>query len=565
MRRLLLRVEVLVVAIVAVCLAVLAASSKAPARPNLEFTAGPGDTLTLSNSKEGSAILTLGGMRPGDFVTDTVTLGNTGTIPGDLTLSSSNLVDAPGPGGGVLSGELDLRVRDVTSAGAPVTVYNGKIGAVAPTALGSLAAGDSRVYEFRVSFPDTGPGVENPYQGSSLSIQFDWTAFNPDSGGDTTPPETTITSAPPSLSAGADATFAFSADEPGSTFECSLDGGAFAACSTPTTYTGLAGGAHTFRVRATDTADNTDGTPASHSWSIDLRAPSKPRSFAGSNKDGRLVLTWKAASDNVAVGAYLVYADGSLVKTLGASARSVSLGTFRTSDSRAFRVAARDTVGNVGAKTHALVIVPRVKNLTVADADARLETRGLEAGTVSYAYSSSIASGRVIRAERSGLVPRSTYVGLRVSQGPEPRTPTSTPPPPTSPPSFYTPPTGGTPTGVPSGTASPTAPANGPTSAPSGSGDPELAANGSSSTGSDDVQPESFAPSREEEASGLRRLLGLGLLGGAFLAAGAVALRARGPRVPKTPAQEIVEPLLFWDQRLARTVSGALRRLLARR
>src|SRR5918992_5628934 len=118
MRRAFLRLEVLVVLIVAACLAALAASSKPAERVDLELAAGPGDTLTLSNSKEGSAVLTLGGMRPGDSVTDTVTLGNTGTIPGDLTLSTSNLVDSPGSGGGALSGELDLRIRDITNAGS---------------------------------------------------------------------------------------------------------------------------------------------------------------------------------------------------------------------------------------------------------------------------------------------------------------------------------------------------------------------------------------------------------------------------------------------------------------
>jgi hypothetical protein len=555
MRRLFLRLEVLVIVIVAGCLAVLAASSKAPAQPDLELTAGPGDVLTLSNSKEGSAVLTLAGMRPGDSVSDTVTLGNSGTIPGDFSFETSNLVDAPGAGGGALSGELDLRVRDVTNGGSPVTVYDGKIAALGPTDLGALAAGDSRVYEFRVSFPDAGPGAEDAYQGSSMSIQFDWTAFNPDNGGDTTPPETTITSAPPSLSASANTIFAFSADEPGSTFECSLDGNAFAACSTPTTYTGLAGGAHTFDVRATDAADNTDGTPARRSWTIDVQAPSKPKSFAGANKNGRLVFTWKAASDNIAVGAYLVYANGNLVNTVGASSRSASLGTFRRSDSRSFQVAARDTAGNVGTKTSALVIVPRVKNLTVADAHARLKARGLEAGTTSYAYSSSIASGRVIRAERSGVVPKSAYVGLRVSRGAEPRTPSTTASPaaptytpPASPPA---PSSSGDTTSYPS-PGTPAATGTPPEVSPDAPGNPA------------DVEPESFVPGEEESGpSGLRRLLGLGLLGGAFLAAGAVALRARGPRV-KAPEQAIVEPLMFWDQRLARTLSAAVRRLIAR-
>src|SRR6266540_4668007 len=265
-----LRLEVLALSVVAICLAVLSSSST-PARADLELTSGPGDSLTLSNDKEGAAILSLDEMRPGDSVTDTVTLGNTGTVPGDLSLSTSNLLDTPGAGGGALSGNLDLVLRDITNTGSPLMVFSGKIGALTPFGLGTLAAGASRVYEFRVSFPDAGAGAENAFQGSAVSIQFDWTAVNNDA--DTDPPETTITAGPASLSASPEATFAFTSDESGSTFECSLDGSAFAACSSPAAYTGLGDGAHTFHVRATDSSPNPDATPAGASWTIDATAP----------------------------------------------------------------------------------------------------------------------------------------------------------------------------------------------------------------------------------------------------------------------------------------------------
>jgi hypothetical protein len=44
-------------------------------------------------------------------------------------------------------------------------------------------------------------------------------------------------------------------------------------CSSPQSYASLSDGAHTFHVRAVDRAGNTDGSPATYSWSIDTSAP----------------------------------------------------------------------------------------------------------------------------------------------------------------------------------------------------------------------------------------------------------------------------------------------------
>jgi hypothetical protein len=898
MRRLFLRLEVLAVVVVAICLAVLSGAQKPSRAVQLELASGPGGSLTLSNDREGSAILSLGGMRPGDSVSDTVMLGNTGTLDGDLSLSTSNLVDNPGAGGGGLSGELDLRIRDVTNAGSPATVYDGKLDALAPTALGTFAAGASRVYEFRVSFPDAGPGAENAYQGSAMSVQFDWTAVN--NGPDVDPPETTITSGPSGLTASAGATFTFTSDEPGSTFECSLDGGGFSSCTSPATFNGLVDGAHTIDVRATDAASNTDPTPDNAAWTVDATAPNvsladpgspvsgtvtlnpsaddgsgsgvaslivqrslggagtwttigtswntngladgtydlraratdnagnaansavrtvvvdntapalvssspadgelvatagslavtanenlsgianaeldgsaapapvvagptvtytvafadgphtltgdlvdaagnsrtieihftawalaaadypwieknsfpsssmsltatngegvisvpagawsgapagdwlvvridprpaaavgsgfetagdiydvtahwaladtavhtfskalnltlpgagtvvpatfeggawrtieripsgtslpsgwtdgfyksgsavhiltkhlstfsllkdvqvpgKPGAFSGIKRNGHLVLKWKAARDNSGVGAYLVYAKGALVKTLAGSARSADMGSFNTSDSRSFQVAARDEAGNVGPKTRAVVVIPALKKLTLAQAQARLTARGLRRGALRYVFSSTVAAGRIVSAP-SGVVFKGSAVALTVSKGPTGSN--YTPPPPTTSSgggasgfggygtggttggsSFAGTTSGGTSSGGSTPTASTTgAPGGGSVTPTSGTG-------GSETVGG--VEPESFTPG-DADPSGLRRLLGLGLLGGAFLAAGAVALRARRPRLPRADEAAVTEPLLFWDQRVFRAVTSSVRRVTAR-
>ncbi len=91
---------------------------------------------------------------------------------------------------------------------------------------------------------------------------------------DTSSPDTIIDSTPPALSNSNSAPFTYHSTEAGSTFACSLDGAAFTSCaSAGKTYSGLAQGSHTFQVGATDIAGNTDATPASFTWLIDLTAP----------------------------------------------------------------------------------------------------------------------------------------------------------------------------------------------------------------------------------------------------------------------------------------------------
>jgi hypothetical protein len=77
---------------------------------------------------------------------------------------------------------------------------------------------------------------------------------------DTTPPETTITGVTGPVNN--KLTFAFTASETGSTFQCKLDNGSFASCGSPFTTGALSSGSHTFQVRAADALGNTDQTPA---------------------------------------------------------------------------------------------------------------------------------------------------------------------------------------------------------------------------------------------------------------------------------------------------------------
>jgi NHL repeat len=85
-------------------------------------------------------------------------------------------------------------------------------------------------------------------------------------------PDTTVLTGPPALSGSTSATFTFQANEPGSTYQCKLDGGVYAACTSPKTYNGLAETSHTFSVKATDTLSN-PGNPTVYPWTVDVTPP----------------------------------------------------------------------------------------------------------------------------------------------------------------------------------------------------------------------------------------------------------------------------------------------------
>ena len=95
----------------------------------------------------------------------------------------------------------------------------------------------------------------------TLDVTVDTTAPNTTAGG----PTGAIDTASPS--------FTFSSSEGSSTFECREDGtGSWSACSSPYQVTWSQGG-HSFEVRATDQAGNTDATPASRAFTVDTVDP----------------------------------------------------------------------------------------------------------------------------------------------------------------------------------------------------------------------------------------------------------------------------------------------------
>jgi hypothetical protein len=85
--------------------------------------------------------------------------------------------------------------------------------------------------------------------------------------------QTTVTGGPPAFTNATTAALTFTSDDPWARFECRLDGGPFAPCSSPKSYSSVAEGSHLFRVRAIDRDSLADPTPATRSWIVDTTPP----------------------------------------------------------------------------------------------------------------------------------------------------------------------------------------------------------------------------------------------------------------------------------------------------
>jgi hypothetical protein len=88
---------------------------------------------------------------------------------------------------------------------------------------------------------------------------------------DTVNPVVTLTNKPPSPTNQVIASFTFSSNNAGSTYECKLDGPSFSACASPLLFTSLGDGSHTFSVRATSLGNT--GPTTEYTWIVDTFAP----------------------------------------------------------------------------------------------------------------------------------------------------------------------------------------------------------------------------------------------------------------------------------------------------
>jgi hypothetical protein len=198
-------------------------------------------------------------------------------------------------------------------------------------------------------------------------------------------PDTVIDSAPAPSTNSKTATFAFHATQPGATFMCTLDGGAPQSCTSPTTYSQLADGSHTFSVDAR-TAAGADPTAATSAWTIDTVAPSPPSALKASAPSSALVnLSWTAATDNRGVASNAILRNGSVVATVDGNATSYSDTTVSAGTTYTFQVVALDAAGNQSSPSNtATVTTPGAAPPVFAD---NFEAGNLSAWTSSAGLS----------------------------------------------------------------------------------------------------------------------------------------------------------------------------------
>ncbi len=210
---------------------------------------------------------------------------------------------------------------------------------------------------------------------------------------DTAAPDTFITSTPSPVSGSTTGAFAFTgADGSGSgvsAFECRLDSGAWATCTSPQSYTGLADGSHTVEVRAIDAAGNADATPASYTWTVDTSTPdtsisSHPAAASGSTTAAFTFSGSDGGSGSIAF--YECQLDGGAWNVCTAPKQFTGL----ADGSHTFAVRATDAGGNTdatpatytwtvdtGAPTTSLTSVPPARS---ADASPSLSFTGADSG-----------------------------------------------------------------------------------------------------------------------------------------------------------------------------------------
>ncbi len=111
---------------------------------------------------------------PGDTVTGTATVQNSGDAPGRFTFGVEQPAGARPIAGNALAKAMHVTVTDVTDPGAPQRVYRGRLCDLTGLDLGVFAAGVTRTYRLELSMP---AGVSHAGASAPLDVSFGWTVI----------------------------------------------------------------------------------------------------------------------------------------------------------------------------------------------------------------------------------------------------------------------------------------------------------------------------------------------------------------------------------------------------
>lgn len=161
---------------------------------------------------------------------------------------------------------------------------------------------------------------------------------------DTVAPQTTIESGPPALGNETTASFTYSGNEDGVSFECRLDEGGYLPCPpSGVAYSQLSHGLHTFYVRAIDQAGNVDPSPATQSFEVDIVGPSVALTSTPSPNTTETTASFTYSSPEPDA-TFECSIDGAVFAQCPASGISYPVDV----GSHSFHVRAVDALGNIG-------------------------------------------------------------------------------------------------------------------------------------------------------------------------------------------------------------------------
>ncbi len=200
-----------------------------------------------------------------------------------------------------------------------------------PSNLSNLVAG---THNFRIQAADKAGNMSSIYT-YSWSINL-------------TAPTVNLTSNPSSVTNQTSASFAFSGQNIVS-YQCQIDGGAYAACTSPKAYSGLGAGSHTFRVMGTD-GNGQSSAAVSYMWNVDNVAPNAPSISANVQS----VTNATAASFSfsaVDAGSGIAGYQCSLYGASYANCTSPKAYSALASGNHTFKVKASDNAGNTSSES----------------------------------------------------------------------------------------------------------------------------------------------------------------------------------------------------------------------